>query len=339
MADPAHLTDEVTSAEEAPFNDADSAVGSEPSDVSNYTASLLSEVRDYKYENGRRYHGYREGTYVLPNDENEQDRQDLLHHVRGLVLAGRLYNAPLSNPRRALDLGTGTGIWAIDFADQHPEAEVYGTDLSPIQPSWVPPNLHFEVDDAESQWIFTKPFDYVHIRDLGGSIQDWPKLYRQCLQHLQPGGWLELQEFEVALKSDDDTMELASNLAEFQQKLHEASEMFKRPMNIAETHKQKLVDAGFEDVREDVYKVPCSGWPKDPLQKEIGRYNLCSLLMAVEAYSLRLFTQVLGWSMEKTQVFFVGVRKDLKNRNVHLYCNLHVVYGKKPTETVAGAFA
>jgi methylase of polypeptide subunit release factors len=32
-----------------------------------------------------------------------------------------------------LDIGTGTGIWAIDFADEHPEAEVIGTDLSPIQ--------------------------------------------------------------------------------------------------------------------------------------------------------------------------------------------------------------
>jgi ubiquinone/menaquinone biosynthesis C-methylase UbiE len=24
-----------------------------------------------------------------------------------------------------LDLGTGTGIWAMDFADEHPEAEVH----------------------------------------------------------------------------------------------------------------------------------------------------------------------------------------------------------------------
>lgn len=28
-----------------------------------------------------------------------------------------------------------------DFADEYPEAEVIGTDISPIQPSWVPPNL------------------------------------------------------------------------------------------------------------------------------------------------------------------------------------------------------
>jgi hypothetical protein len=28
-----------------------------------------------------------------------------------------------------------------DFADEYPNAEVIGTDISPIQPSWVPPNL------------------------------------------------------------------------------------------------------------------------------------------------------------------------------------------------------
>ena len=33
---------------------------------------------NYTYENGRRYHAFREGEYVLPNDEAEQDRLDLV---------------------------------------------------------------------------------------------------------------------------------------------------------------------------------------------------------------------------------------------------------------------
>jgi hypothetical protein len=40
------------------------------------------------------------------------------------------------------------------MADKYPSAEVVGTDLSPIQPRWVPPNCKFEVDDAGEKWTF-----------------------------------------------------------------------------------------------------------------------------------------------------------------------------------------
>lgn len=247
-----------TSSAASTNGDSDSVFDGESDNTSSYTASLLSDVKNYAYENGRRYHSYREGHYVLPNDEPEQDRQDLLHHVRNLVLNGRLFRAPLdSNIQRALDIGTGTGIWAIDFADSFPSAEITGTDLSPIQPSWVPPNLRFVVDDAESQWLYSpsRPFDFIHARDLGGAIADWPRLMRQSYEHLRPGGWVELQEFEVMLKSDDDSIRLAPALCEFLERLTQASEAFHRPMNIAEGHRQRLVEAGFEDVRDEVYKV------------------------------------------------------------------------------------
>lgn len=240
-------------------DETDSAFGDQSDTSSGYTASLLSQIREYKYENGRRYHSYREGEYVLPNDEQEQDRQDLLHHVRNLVLNGALFRAPLASTslHRVLDIGTGTGIWAIDFADMFPGAEVVGTDLSPIQPSWVPPNLQFLVDDAEAQWLFRpgEPFDYIHARDLGGAIADWPKLLEQAYEHLRPGGWVELQEFEVTLKSDDDSMKRAPALCEFIDRLHQASEMFHKPMNVADMHKGRLIEAGFKCVTEEVYKV------------------------------------------------------------------------------------
>lgn len=43
---------------------------------------------------------------------------DLAHHIYRLLLGGSLYLAPIKNDvQRVLDLGTGTGIWAIDFAE------------------------------------------------------------------------------------------------------------------------------------------------------------------------------------------------------------------------------
>lgn len=46
-----------------------------------------------------------------------------------LITKGALYKAPIEKPQRVLDLGTGTGIWCIDYATDHPEAEIIGIDL------------------------------------------------------------------------------------------------------------------------------------------------------------------------------------------------------------------
>ena len=68
----------------------------------------------------------------------------------------------------------------MDFADQFPSAAVTGTDLSPIQPSWVPPNVKFEIEDFNDEWTF-KPnsLDFIHVKCLFGSVGNWPKLYEQ----------------------------------------------------------------------------------------------------------------------------------------------------------------
>lgn len=87
-----------------------------------------------------------------------------------MLLGGNLFTAPVAarlqeagfgvRRPRVLDLGTGTGIWAIDVADLFENAEVLANDLSPIQPSNVPLNVRFEVDDVESR---TPPCQPIHI--------------------------------------------------------------------------------------------------------------------------------------------------------------------------------
>ena len=53
--------------------------------------------------------------YLLPNDEQENDRLDMFHELCLQLMHRRLYLAPIEKPQRVIDLGTGTGIWAIDF--------------------------------------------------------------------------------------------------------------------------------------------------------------------------------------------------------------------------------
>lgn len=161
-------------------------LGSDPgyeSDRASFAStSLSSSARDYLYENGRRYHRFREGRYNFPNDEAEQDREDM-KHACVKMLCQRLHFAPIDEQavQNILDIGTGTGIWAIEMGDQFPSANVLGIDLSPIQPDWVPSNVHFVVDDAESEWLYPENhFDYVHSRHTVMAIKDWPKLYQQA---------------------------------------------------------------------------------------------------------------------------------------------------------------
>lgn len=82
---------------------------------SSASTSIISSVRDYMYENGRRYHRYREGKYNFPNDEVEQSREDMKHAMTRLLCGQKLHFAPIGDcPQEILDLGTGTGIWAIE---------------------------------------------------------------------------------------------------------------------------------------------------------------------------------------------------------------------------------
>ena len=232
-------------------DDHDSGIDDNESTTS---TSLKSSMEDYTYENGRRYHAFRAGEYPLPSDEAEQDRMDLHHHVWRLILGGSLLVSDVHKPQRILDVGTGTGIWAIEIADENPEAQVTGTDLSPIQPAWIPPNCQFYVDDAESDWNFD-PMDLIHGRSLGGSISDWPRFYGQCYQTLKPGGYVEIQEHNawVSALEQEPPWTALWNVT-----LNEASAMFGKYLNVADKHVDWMKEAGFVDVKEKVFQVGLS---------------------------------------------------------------------------------
>jgi SAM-dependent methyltransferase len=121
----------------------------------------------------------------------------------------------------------------------------------------VAPNCKFIVDDVESEWPYSssKPFDFIHQRNMVGSIGDWDKLYEQGLEHLKPGGWFEIQEFEVWFRSQDGDLPEDSPIKQWQRLLNEASSQFGKRLNIAEDLKEKLANAGFEDVRDNICKV------------------------------------------------------------------------------------
>nr|XP_036577459.1 phosphoethanolamine N-methyltransferase (TAM domain methyltransferase) [Colletotrichum truncatum]KAF6784430.1 phosphoethanolamine N-methyltransferase (TAM domain methyltransferase) [Colletotrichum truncatum] len=303
------------------------------SDVSD-TASATSSIYAYEYENGRRYHAYRAGQYLLPNDETEQERLDMTHHVFLLTLKGELCATHLDNPQTILDIGTGTGIWAIEIGDLFPTAEVIGTDLSPIQPTWVPPNVRFEIDDATLDWTFPKNhFDFIHGRTLAGAVKDWPALLKQCYQHCKPGGKVEISEGRANFFCDDDTLKEDTATWKWLSEFRRLSAPL--GFDIVPALPEMLTAEGFERVNLIQKVVPMGTWPKGRELKEIGRWFRVQFLeMALEAYTLALFTRAGNWKNEDVQVLLALVRQELKSDKIHLYTYTAFVTGRKPLDAV-----
>jgi hypothetical protein len=69
-------------------------------------------------------------------------------------------------------------------ADKYPSAAVEeGLDLSAIQPTYVPPNLKFVIDDIEEEWVYgPDSYDYIHCRHVAQAIKNKPQLLQRALR-------------------------------------------------------------------------------------------------------------------------------------------------------------
>ncbi|KAF2641242.1 S-adenosyl-L-methionine-dependent methyltransferase [Massarina eburnea CBS 473.64] len=287
------------------------------------TKSVDQSIFDFVRENGRTYHRYQAGLYPFPNDQYE---------ILKVLFKGCNFFAPLKDPRKILDIGTGSGKWAIEMGNYFPKAEVTGTDLSPIQPEWVPNNVKFVIDDANEEDWMLDPLDFIHTRLLLGCFEDFREVIKTSFRHLKPGGWMESQEIMPTVYCDDGTMAADWPYAEWVRTQDQAAMNVGKPMRIANKLKRWYEQAGFVDVHEEVFKLPINSWPKDPQFKMLGRFNETCYLDGLQAWSLQLFTRGLSWTKDEIEVYLVHVRKSLSDRSVHAYNKIYVVWGRKPRE-------
>ncbi|RYP23239.1 hypothetical protein DL765_001148 [Monosporascus sp. GIB2] len=312
--------------------------------VTESTASITASLLEYRNIHGRTYQNSKTTEYWAPNDDKHLEAFDIAYNSLDMstnkdsVLTIPYWQTsmvdddvgqqavPPTNRRQS------TAAFS-DVADEYPSAEVIGIDISPTQPTWVPPNLRFEIEDAQLDWTF-KPesFDFIHVRYMYGAINDWPKLYSQLYRFLKPGGWFQHLEPDIEMRSEDPNLEIGEDhiFKQWARVFYEAGDKLDRTFRVTENMKSWANDAGFNSVVHKKFKIPLNAWPKDDNLKQQGMYCGYYLDLSLDGFALYPIGQILGWSFEEVQVIVAKMRAAVRNPKNQGVCYHHVVYGQKP---------
>lgn len=322
---PADLADDLT-------NDGTSDASYE--DWSSFSQSVYED----ELSHGRRYHGFRKGRYPLPNDRQEQQREETNHAMMMELSDGHLFYSDIGqSPTNILDVGTGIGSWAIDVAEQYPEATVVGTDLSAIQPRWLPVNVRMYVDDCEEpDWLHGEEYDLVHFRGMAGILKDLDSVLQTAYRRTKNGGWVEFQEIIPQIECDDSSMRPDDPLRIFYDAATQGLRTFGcdplRPARLEEA----LEHAGYTNIRCVTKKIPISTWARGKRLKTLGLFMKTVMLDSLDALAAKPLA-ALGVSPSDRRELTRHVRRSLDDNTVHRYVNCVFCYGQKREQD--GAFA
>lgn len=136
--------------------------------------------------------------YLLPKDAQEDERLKFQHYALHHAF-GNHYLAPLSpQTRTILDVGCGTGIWAMDMAHQFPQAQIVGIDIALTSLHAVLPEtcVFCQADVLQGLPFPDQQFSFTHQRLMVLAIPagQWPPLVRELVRVTRPQGWIELLE-------------------------------------------------------------------------------------------------------------------------------------------------
>lgn len=204
-------------------------------------------------------------TYPLPKDMGEVNRLDFQHYLLRTGIGGN-FIAPVQQPRAILDVGSGSGRWAMEVAALFPTARVTGVDIAPsaVDDAQVlghgldarPANYTFVTGNVLEGLPFPDAsFDFVHQRLLITAIPQgrWADVIAELRRVTQPGGWIELAECGVPERGGSGYMGLWGSWIEFLQARGV-------DFTLGHTVGQMLTQGGLAQVTQRQLNFPMGDW-------------------------------------------------------------------------------
>ena len=90
---------------------------------------------------------------------------------------------------------------------------------------------------------------------MSGSIADWPRLFKQAFEQLNPGGWIEASNIEAWGQNYNNIISEDSAAVQWQENLCAAAPAFGRELNIRPDLYKLVSSARFVGVKDDLHKV------------------------------------------------------------------------------------
>ncbi|KAK4209073.1 S-adenosyl-L-methionine-dependent methyltransferase [Rhypophila decipiens] len=298
-----------------------------------------------------------------PNASHESARLNVQHALSLADLDGELLLCPLLPPpntngisdgtskerKKVADVGSGTGVWVIDFATRYPWADVVGLDLTTPPAESLPPNICFVVQDVEKPWLSLGQgsntrvaeddrFDLIHGRQILLNLRYPRKALKRNFENLKPGGMVEFREFWNPLVSETGT-ENVPLLVEWHQLTVDAAAAMGCDHGFASQLPRAMKEAGFVDVRVSDRRIPLGGWALDGDRRQDERTARMDALLTemirvgAQGMTKEMFVKALGWEVDQAAEYAERVVRELERKDLkedRIYARFRIVCARKP---------
>ncbi|TKA41624.1 hypothetical protein B0A54_06512 [Friedmanniomyces endolithicus] len=268
---------------------------------------------------------------IIDKMQDELERLDSMHCAWYIVaLDNRLHLATLRpGPLRILDIGYGTGIWAVEMKKRYPDSKIIALDIGNDHPTVdvdgrpvdygvdFRPGVDFMQDVLDLE---EGSFDFIHAGMLHSSVEAL-ETGKTLSAGLLVSGQAEFVELDWTPRCDHASSPGSSEVSQWWRAMQIASTSLGKPLDYPADIEAIIQRAGCTVVNHRVINVHTaediidldSEDPQNWITRWYRYFMFVPTFKTVKGMSMVLLTRQLGWSPEDVAALAVRVNYQLNH--------------------------